>query len=271
MFADDLVLLCHNLRAANRIMALLHGICSHLGINVNFGKSKIMCLSSDTSPTHGLTRKCKLADEISQGLTVGIGGAVLDKTDTFCYLGHMVAKDGGPIISDPAIKYSQQQERKAICKIKTLLKITGPSPRWRSDLMKIFGISSLLHGCEGMIFTVARLKALDVPLTEERLLITGGTRPRTGKVGHQQQNYVLVQKTKRLYPSHVWDVAVKQRLNFVLNNIYEVSSSRSLRVLLSSPLTWYQMQASSRWARAKGCQLIGPLSKRTSSGPREHW
>ena len=102
--------------------------------------------------------------------------------------------------------------------------------------MKIFGISSLLHGCEGMIFTVARLKALDVPLTEERLLITGGTRPRVGKVGRQQQNYVLVQKTKRLYPSHVWDVAAKQRLNFVLNNIYEVSSSRSLRVLLSSHL-----------------------------------
>ena len=103
--------------------------------------------------------------------------------------------------------------------------------------MKIFGISSLLHGCEGMIFTVARLKALDVPLTEERLLITGVTRPRVGKVGRHQQNYVLVQKTKRLYPSHVWDVAAKQRLNFVLNNIYEVSSSRSLRVLLSSPLT----------------------------------
>ena len=102
--------------------------------------------------------------------------------------------------------------------------------------MKIYGVSSLLHGCEGMIFTVARIKALDVPLTEERLLITGGFRPRVGKVGHQAKTHVLVQKTKRLFPTHVWDVAAKQRLNFVLNNISEASSSRALRILLFSHL-----------------------------------
>ena len=64
MFADDLVLLCHDLRAVNRILALLDGICKHLGINVNFTKSKVMRLSRGK-------HESKLADEISQSLTVG--------------------------------------------------------------------------------------------------------------------------------------------------------------------------------------------------------
>ena len=50
-----------------------------------------------------------------------MGDVKIEKTEKFCYLGHMMAKDGCAVISDAAIKYRKGQERSKIAQIKPLL------------------------------------------------------------------------------------------------------------------------------------------------------
>ena len=72
-----------------------------------------------------------------------MGDVKIEKTEKFCYLGHMMAKDGCAVISDAAIKYRKGQERSKIAQIKPLCKVAGPSPKDRADVVKVFCLNSL--------------------------------------------------------------------------------------------------------------------------------
>ena len=110
MYADDLVIFCRDLPAAQKVLTLLYDIGKAMGINVSLKKTKLMRLSS------GLWdgKKSALYNHISESMEVSVGGVEIEKTEQFCYLGHMVTKDGCSVISHAAIKYRKGQERAKI-------------------------------------------------------------------------------------------------------------------------------------------------------------
>jgi hypothetical protein len=236
-YADDLVVLCQDLPAAQRILTLLHDIGKEMGINISLKKTKLMRLST------GLWRnkdnklvKSNQYNHFSESMEVSVGGVKIEKTNLFCYLGHMMAKDGGATISDAAIKYRKAKERAKMAQIKPLLKVVGPSPKWRSNVVKTFCLNSLVYGCEAIILTDARIQSLNVPMTECRFLITNKVRRKTGRVSRQLRKAKLVLKTRRFFYTHILDIIAKKNLNFLLNNVYPHCPSSLNRKLLFTHL-----------------------------------
>ena len=227
MYADDLVVLCQDLPAAQRILTLLHDIGKEMGINISLKKTKLMRLSKEKNIYY---------NHISESLEVSVGGAKIEKTNLFCYLGHMMAKDGGPTISDAAIKYRKAKERAKMVQIKPLLKVVGPSPKWRADVVKTFCLNSLVYGCEALLLTDARINSLNVPMTECRFLILNKVRRKTGKVSRQLRKAMLVLKTRKYFYTHILDIVAKKNLNFLLCNVYPHCPSSLNRKLLFTHL-----------------------------------
>ena len=178
----------------------------------------------------------KCVDQITQALEVSVGGVKIEKTEQFCYLGHMVAKDGRSVISDAAINYRKGQERAKIAQIKSLLKVAGPSPKWRADIVKIFCLGSAVHGSEALILTDARIRSLDVLMTECRFLILNKKRRKCGKIGRQLRREIMVWQTRKVFYTHIMDIIAKKNLNFLLNSIYLDCPSKLVRKLLFTRL-----------------------------------
>ena len=237
MYADDLVVLCQDLPAAQRVLTLLHDIGKEMGINISLKKTKLMRLSTRLWRNNdNKLVKSNLYNHISESMEVSVGGAKIEKTNLFCYLGHMMAKDGGPKISDAAIKYRKAKERAKLAQIKPLLKVVGPSPKWRADVVKTFCLNSLVYGCEALLLTDARINSLNVPMTECRFLILNKVRRKTGKVARQLRKASLVLKTRKYFYTHILDIVAKKKLNFLLCNVYPHCPSSLNRKLLFTHL-----------------------------------
>ena len=221
------MVLCQDLPAAQRILTLLHDIGKELGIRVSLKKTKLMRLSTTQNGHY---------DHISESMEVSVGDVKIQKVNAFCYLGHMMAKDGRAAISDAAIKYRKSQERAKMAQIKPLLKIAGPSPKWRADIVKTFCLNSLTHGSEALILTEARQQSLNVPMTECRFLILNKVRRKTGRVSRELRKARLVLKTRRYFYTHIMDIVAKKNLNFLMCNVYPHCPSSLVRKLLFTHL-----------------------------------
>ena len=126
MYADDLVVLCQDLPVAQRVLTLIYDIGKAMGINVSLKKTKLMRLSSRLwENNEGKKIKSALYNHISESMEVSVGDVKIEKMEKFCYLRHMMAKDGCAVISDATIKYRKGQERSEIARIKPLFKVCG--------------------------------------------------------------------------------------------------------------------------------------------------
>ena len=232
LYADDAVFLCQDLPAAQRILIPLIAFGAEVGIRVSLKKTKLMRLS--TRSWNGT--KSNLYNHISETMEVSVGGVNIQKVNAFCYLGHMMAKDGCAAISDAAIKYRKVQERAKMAQIKPLLDVVGPSPKWRADVVKTFCLNSLTHGSEALIYTEARIQSLNVPMTECRFLILNKRRRKTGRVSRMLRKARLVLKTRRFFYTHILDIVAKKNLNFLMCNVYPHCPSSLVRKLLFTHL-----------------------------------
>jgi hypothetical protein len=221
-FADDWVLLFRSKAAANRTLVRVNTICEQLGIRINVSKTKIMPLAL---PAGAVDNETEL---------VYCGTEVVQQVEKFLYLGAMFREKEGARISNAAIKHAKLRLYRAQNKLKTLLKTKLFSPRFRSVIVKYYGVGSLLYGCEAWVLTEARIRQLEIALMRlRRILVNKGKYEDTIQGIIRRRN--LAWMTRKIFPTSVRDFLSRRRLQFLLQAICTDGSPFLRQLLLSQP------------------------------------
>ena len=222
LFADDWAILCRSKAAANRLLVSINAVCEQLGICISASKTKIMPLALP---------KGAVVDETE---VVYCGNEVVEQVEKFLYLGNMFRAKEGARISSEAIKHAKLRLLKAESRLKPLLKMKGLSPRFRSTIIKCYGMGSLLYGCEAWVLTEARIRQLEVSLMRlRRILLNKGKYENTIQGILRRRN--LAWMTRKIFPSSVRDFLSKRRLQHLLQAICTEGSPFLRQLLLSQP------------------------------------
>ena len=232
LFADDWAILCRSKAAANRLLVKINAVCEQLGILISAEKTKLMPLAL---PKDGV---------ISETEHVYCGNEVVEQVETFSYLGNMFRAKEGARISCEAIKNAKIRLFKAQKRIVPLLKQKALSPRFRSTIIKCYGMGSLLYGCEAWVLTEPRIRQLEVSLMRlRRLLLRSKKHENTIQGILKQRN--LVWMTRKIFPSSVRDFLSKRRLQFLLQVVCTEGTPFLRKLLFSRPVV-------EKYGRTKG-------------------
>lgn len=126
-FADDLALMAQRARDMEESFSRLVRYAGQVGLQVNMIKTKLMRINT--------TASC----------TLTINGVSINETESFCYLGSVLASDGGANLD---VKSRIQKARQAFISLNNIWNSTQLTRNLKLRLFKSNCISVLLYGCE---------------------------------------------------------------------------------------------------------------------------
>ena len=218
--------------AANRLLVKINAVCEQLGICISAEKTKIMPLALPKSAV------------VNDTEAVYCGNEVVEQVEKFSYLGNMFRANEGARISSEAIKYAKTRLLKARKRIMPSLKMKALSPKFRSTVIKCYGIGSLLYGCEAWVLTEPRIRQLEVSLMRLRRLVLNKEKyPNTIQGILRRRN--LAWMTRKIFLSSVRDFLSKRRLQHLLLAVCTEGTPVLRKVLFSQP-------AEEKYGRPKG-------------------
>ena len=223
LFADDWAILCRSKEAANRLLVKINTVCEQLGILISAEKTKLMPLALPKGKV------------VSDTELVYCGNEVVEQVETFSYLGNKFRANEGARISSEAIKNAKIRLFKAQKRIAPLLRQKALSPKFRSTIIRCYGMGSLLYGCEAWVLTEPRIRQLEVSLMRLRRLLL---RKRKYECTIQGilKNRNLAWMTRKIFPSSVRDFLCKQRLQFLLQVVCTEGTPFLRKLLFSRPV-----------------------------------
>lgn len=142
-FADDICLMANSRQELEEKLVRLVTYGKQVGLKVNVAKTKFM----------------RINPQVSRNQPLLIEGEIIDEVENFCYLGSIIAKDGG---ADLCVDNRIQKARQAFGMLNGVWNSSHISRNLKMRFFKTNCLSVLLYGCETWKTTPSIVSRLQV-------------------------------------------------------------------------------------------------------------